>query len=82
MKFVVDYLTGLESFKIERYYSAEKLLLLDNRKFSCAILYANLRIINDNWYKKLETFVLLGGSFLAFHSTTNSFRNQASTLKL
>ena len=64
------------NYKLSIYNSLYDLENLNNDSFSCLIIYINIKTIDDILYNNLKRFIYKGGGMMAFHSTTNSFRNQ------
>jgi len=51
---------------------------LDIDRYAAVCLYVNIKTIPDDLYRRLTGFIRRGGGMIAFHSTSNSFRNQPS----
>jgi len=74
--------TIMDSYQFDIFHSVKDFNHLNNLKYSIVIIYVNIRKIQNNHYNKLKDFVKNGGSLLSLHSSTNSFRNQPSSLDI
>jgi type 1 glutamine amidotransferase len=78
----------LDSIEIHRNYSFDiystihKIDLLDIRKYKILLIYLNKKTINDTLFNRIHDFIMNGGGMIAFHSMTNSFRNQDEFYKI
>jgi len=74
--------TIMDSYRFDIFHSVKDFTHLNNLKYSIVIMYVNIRIIKNIHYNKLKDFVKNGGSLLALHASTNSFRNQPSSMDI
>jgi type 1 glutamine amidotransferase len=65
-------------FTFEPHRSIEDFAALDSGAYAALCLYVNIPSIGDGPYRKLLAFVRRGGGLMAFHATSNAFRNQPS----
>jgi len=65
-------------FAFETHRSIEDFAALDPGAYAALCLYVNVPSIGDGPYRKLLEFIRRGGGLMAFHATSNAFRNQPS----
>jgi type 1 glutamine amidotransferase len=69
-----SFLSGHFEFDIR--HRTEEIASLDPVRHCALCLYVNIRRIRDDLYGRMEEFIRIGGGMIAFHSTSNAFRNQ------
>lgn len=82
IKTLVSAKTIMDSYQFDIFHSVKDFSHLSILKYSIVIIYVNIRKIENNHYNKLKDFVKNGGSLLTLHASTNSFRNQPSSLDI